>query len=353
MTEDPSGQDYLSWLSRCGPTTWWHDSADPSELEAALARGAVGVTTNPILVPQALRANADRWGDQIARALRESGDARGRAESLLRIAVTHAASRLEGVFHATDGRSGYVCAQVDPSLAGSRTDMVGMGRRFAAWAPNVAVKVPATAAGLDAMERLVGEGITVTVTVSFTVAQAVAVAERYEKAAAVRGGGPRPGRCFAVLMVGRLDDYLREVFRDAEAGIPEDAIRQAGLAVARETHAVYGRKGYRAKLMVAAFREAHQVAGLCGADAVLSIHPKCQKLLLEGSVARERLIDRETDPGVLRTLQGQPEFARSFALHGIPPAGFFAFGLTQRTLTQFSDGGWKLLESFDGSRPGA
>ena len=251
--------DYLSWLSSSTPTTWWHDSADPAEVDEALSRGAVGVTTNPILIPQALKGNEDRWGEETARAVRDAKDGRARAESLMRIPVASAAKKLQPVFENTSGESGYVCAQVDPSLAGDRAGMSEMGRRFAAWAPNIAVKLPATAAGLDVLRMLCSEGITVTATVSFTVAQVTAVAECYEKALSGRGSGQRVGRCFAVLMIGRLDDYLREVFCDANAGISEPDIQQAGLAVAKHAHAIYKKKGFQAKLMIAAFRQTSQV----------------------------------------------------------------------------------------------
>src|SRR5690242_17062295 len=96
--------------------------------------------------------------------------------------------RLRPIFERSSGTSGYVCAQVDPTLAGDRDGMYEMGRRLAAWAPNVAVKLPVTAAGLDVLQRLCAEGITVTATVSFSVAQVTAVAERYEAALHGRGG---------------------------------------------------------------------------------------------------------------------------------------------------------------------
>ena len=54
-----------------------------------------------------------------------------------------------------------------------------MAKRLHAWAPNIAVKLPATAAGLDVLEDCIAEGITTTATVSFTVPQAVAIAERH------------------------------------------------------------------------------------------------------------------------------------------------------------------------------
>jgi len=47
---------FCRWLASETPTRWWHDSGDPIELERALAQGATGVTTNPVLTIQALRA---------------------------------------------------------------------------------------------------------------------------------------------------------------------------------------------------------------------------------------------------------------------------------------------------------
>ena len=60
----------------------------------------------------------------------------------MRIVVTDAAKRLEPVYRRTAGAQGYVCAQVNPSLAGDRAAMEDMARRFDAWAPNIAVKLP-------------------------------------------------------------------------------------------------------------------------------------------------------------------------------------------------------------------
>jgi transaldolase len=100
--------------------------------------------------------------------------AEAKAEALTRIAVTKTAEKL----------SGFVCAQVNPLRAGDRDCMMPMARRFHAWAPNIAVKLPATSAGLDVLEDCVAEGITCTATVSFTVPQALAIAERHRAGAA-------------------------------------------------------------------------------------------------------------------------------------------------------------------------
>src|SRR5204863_6536603 len=127
-------------------------------------------------------------------------------------AVTKAADALLPAFKTGDGRSGFVCAQVNPVRASDRACMDAMAHRFRAWAPNIAVKLPATAAGLDVLETCIAQGISVTATVSFTVPQVVAVAERHRAGSVrARATAVEPGKCFAVIMIGRLDDYLREI----------------------------------------------------------------------------------------------------------------------------------------------
>ena len=117
------------------------------------------------------------------------------------------------------------------------------------------MKLPATAAGLDVLEDCAAEGITTTATVSFTVPQVLAIAERHRAGSArARANGVEPGKCFAVIMIGRLDDYLREVAHDNQAAVSESDIRQAGLAVTKRAYSIYKERGYDAVLLVAALR---------------------------------------------------------------------------------------------------
>jgi transaldolase len=148
-------------------------------------------------------------------------------------------------------------------------------------------------------------------------------------------------------MIGRLDDYLREIFGDSRAAVAEADLQQAGLAAAKRVCAIYAKEGYAARPMIAAFRQTHQVAAMSGAPAVLSIHPKYQKLLTEAPPAREEGFGHPVPPKALEALKGHPEFRRAWEVDGLEPAQFISYGLTQRTLAQFSEAGWRLLESFE------
>ncbi len=260
---------YLNWLVENTKTQWWHDSADPAELQRGLDRGAVGVTTNPFLTAVALAKNRAAWAAEIDAVLATGVSGEDKAEALMRFVVTRAAAMYKPHYDASTGKTGFVCAQVNPSRAGEREPMMAMARQHHAWAPNIAVKLPAVAAGLDVLEDCVAEGITTAATVSFTVPQAVAIAERCRagRQRALRNG-VTPGECFAVIMIGRLDDYLREVAADNRAPVSESDIRQSGLAATKRAYRIYKERGYEAVLLVAALRGDYHLTELAGADLI-------------------------------------------------------------------------------------
>jgi len=338
---------YLNWVIGNTKTSWWHDSADPLELQLGLDRGAVGVTTNPFLSSVALSKNRAEWAAAVDSVLARKPGPEQKAEELMRHVVIRAAAMYQPIYDRTAGRDGYVCAQVNPSRAGDRETMMAMARRFHSWAPNIAVKLPAVSAGLDVLEDCIAEGITATATVSFTVPQVIAIAERCragrERAARA---GIKPGVCFSVIMIGRLDDYLREVALDSRTPVIESDIRQAGLAVTKRAYRIYRERGYEAILLVAALRGSYHLTELTGAELIMSIAPTPQQWFIEEDHPREERIEKEIGPDVLQRLSAMPEFVKAYEPDGMKPADFISYGLTQRTLSQFIEAGWRLLEGF-------
>jgi transaldolase len=354
---------YLSWAINNTKTVWWHDSAEPTELKRGIQRGAIGATTNPFLLHLALSRNRSTWARQIKDVLSEDLEPDARAERLMGIVIRHAASQLRPEYDRSGHRMGYVCAQVNPARAGDREYMLAMARRFSAWAPNIAVKLPATAAGLDVLEDCTAEGITATLTISYTVPQVIAIAERYRRgirrakdtrtsqrsAASQSSNGVQPGKCFAVIMIGRLDDYLRDVAHDCQADISESDIRQAGLAVTKRAYSIYKQRGYETILIVAALRGAYHMTELAGAELIMSIAPPYQQILLSEDIPREERIDLDIPSDVIERLSQLPEFVRAYDPQGMTPQEFIAYGVTQKTLAQFYETGWKRLENFENS----
>lgn len=339
-------QSYLQWLSECTATQWWCDSGIPSEIDIALQHGAVGITTNPPLSASAISQKPEEWQAEIATILQSGKDAPAKTEALIRLVVTQGARKLDTIFVNSSGKLGYICAQVDPAKAGNREYMLAMGRRFAEWAPNISVKIPVTSAGLDVLEELAAEGIAVTGTVSFSVAQMLAVAEAHARGVRrALANNKKPAPCNAVLMIGRLDDYLTEVAADNRAKASPSDIQKAGLAVAKRAYTLFKERNYAAKILIAAFRGTYHATELAGADMILSIHPKYQTQLMDHNIPKEEKYTAPIEPQVLERLYSMKEFVRAYEPDELSPAEFISFGVTQRTLSQFTETGWKRLEN--------
>ncbi len=340
-------QDYLRWVVENTPTTWWNDSIEPGELTRGIERGAIGATCNPYLAHAALSRHRQAWSDEIEDVLVQKLDPEAQAEALMQIAVVHAAETLHPEHERSGGRMGYVCAQVNPARAGDRDAMLPMAQRFSGWAPNVTVKLPATAAGLDVLEDCTAEGITCTLTISYTVPQVIAVAESYRRGIQrAQRSGVTPGPCFAVIMIGRLDDYLRDVVHDAKADVSESDIRQSGIAVTKRVCSILEEQRYEVALIVAALRGTYHMTELAGARIIMSIAVPYQEMLLSPDLPKTERIEAAVPNDVIDRLSQVPEFVRAYEPEGMSPNEFITYGATQRTLTQFHESGWKLLENF-------
>jgi transaldolase len=96
--------------------------------------------------------------------------------------------------------------------------------------------------------------------------------------------------------------------------------------------------------LVAALRGPYHMTGVCGADVVMSIHPKIQRQLVSTDVSRKQDIATPVPRDTLRRLQTIPEFIKAYEPDGMHEQDFITFGVTQKTLSQFSAAGWALLE---------
>jgi len=331
--------NYLQWLAQETETTWWHDSADIAEQQQARAWGAVGMTTNPFLINNALHSDSALWA---SRVLLDPAQCEGDEKVLdLMRAVT-------GYFAEVFAKEGYVCAQTNPNKCGDYVYMLEQAKIYASWSPNIVIKLPATKAGIRVYEECVALGIPVAATVSFTVPQVLAVAEAAErgKDRARKAGIPK-ALSIAVLMVGRLDDYLRDVAQDQESVVTETDIRQAGTACMKRAYKLFTERGYDTKLMPAGSRGAYHIQALSGASMIMSIAPKIQKELIAVKEPFKAQIDEPVSEDVIERLLTLREFQRAYEVGGMVEEEFITYGSCNRTIDQFINDGWNPLLSFD------
>lgn len=346
-------KNYLRWLSEDTATKWWHDSAIPSEIDEAVANGALGVTTNPVLTYKSLQAVPEFWQPQVEQIPREV-QGEQRAEALLSLIAKYAAGKFLDVYKRTNGEHGYALGQLNPENCGDSEKMLSQALRYTAWGENIAVKLPTVMAALPVVEELAARGVAVCTTLNFSVAQAMAAGEAYEKGRrrAIQNGIPvKP--CFVVQQGGRLDEYLADVALDNRLGIDPADILNAGNAVCKKTYRLFKKNGITAKIMPAGLRGVHHLSQMAGADMVFSLQSRIQRMAIEADLPHILHIDEEIPADIIDRLRQIPEFMRAYEEGGMRPPDFITFGVTQKTLSQFLWTGWAPLETYGSSvQPG-
>jgi transaldolase len=186
MTHDRTINRRLQALHHAGVSIWLdtlsRDLLESGTFASLIADYAVtGATSNPTIFAKAIASSA-RYDDQI-RVLAASGT-RDPEEIFFALAlddVRRAADLLRPTYDATDGQDGFVSFECTPDLAddaaGSVEQALELWRRLAR--PNVMIKVPATEAGIPAIEELTARGVNVNVTLLFSLARYEQVIEAY------------------------------------------------------------------------------------------------------------------------------------------------------------------------------
>ncbi|MCH8022524.1 MAG: bifunctional transaldolase/phosoglucose isomerase, partial [Thaumarchaeota archaeon] len=179
------------------------------ELQTLVDQGLSGVTSNPTIFEKAIAGSTD-YDEDLKKLVADGRTPEEMLESIILDDIGRAADIFLPVYDRLEGRDGFVSVEVNPALANDSNRTVSEGLRFfrSLNRPNVMIKVPATTAGIQAVETLISEGVNVNVTLLFSVAHYESVAEAYisglEKLAS-KGGDLRKVASVASFFVSRVD----------------------------------------------------------------------------------------------------------------------------------------------------
>lgn len=331
----------LHQMTQTTPTCLWNDSACIEELTYSIEHGAVGATCNPSIAVTVLKQEMSFWKPRVL-ALAEAYQQATEDEIAWMIVEemsANASKLLLPIFERERGRNGRLSIQTDPRNYRNTDAMLKQAIRFSRLAPNMIVKIAATRAGIPAIEEATYRGISINATVSFTLPQAIAVAEAVERGLKRREAegldistmGP-----VCTIMVGRLDDWLKVVFEKRKLSIDPGYLEWAGVAVLKKAYKIYRERGYRLRLLSAAFRNHMHWSEFIGGDVVIS--PPCawQRRYNDSDIEVVPRMDSPVDPKIVDTLLRKfPDFERAYTENGLSVEEFDSFGSTRRTLRQF------------------
>ncbi|QBS39908.1 transaldolase [Nocardia sp. CS682] len=235
-------------LSAAGVSVWLDDLSRDRIQSGNLAelietRSVVGVTTNPTIFQGAL-SKGHAYDGQLKELAAQGADADAAIRTITTDDVRSACDVFAGVFEASNGVDGRVSIEVDPRFAFDADKTIAQAIDL--WKtvdrPNLFIKIPATEAGLPAITRVIAEGISVNVTLIFSVARYRAVMGAYlDGLRSAKTAGHDLGKIHSVasFFVSRVDS---EIDKRLEAIGSDEALAlrgQAGIANARLAYAEY------------------------------------------------------------------------------------------------------------------
>ncbi|MEV0246554.1 transaldolase [Nocardia sp. NPDC050712] len=243
-----SQNENLAALSAAGVSIWLDDLSRDRIQSGNLAelistRGVVGVTTNPTIFQGAL-SQGHAYDKQVKELAAQGADVDSAIRTITTDDVRAACDVLAGVYEASGGVDGRVSIEVDPRFAfdADKTTAQAVDLWKTVDRPNLFIKIPATEAGLPAISAVLAEGISVNVTLIFSVARYRAVMGSYLEGinkAKIAGHDPAKIHSVASFFVSRVDTEIDK--RLESIGSPEAlALRgKAGVANARLAYAEY------------------------------------------------------------------------------------------------------------------
>ena len=216
-------------------TKLWLDSVDPDAVEANRALGATGATSNPVIISDLIKTG--RFDEGLTKLMSEGLSDEEVAWQITDELVSRAEAVFAPVFESKSGDDGYVSFELDPliddlgattSEAERSAKYIELGKAWAEGHPNRMIKVPATPAGIGALEELVASGVTINSTLIFSDRQ-----YREARDAVWRGAQRRDSlnkfKSVYSIFVSRIDVYTEQQVPD----LSDDAQGEVGIVNAK------------------------------------------------------------------------------------------------------------------------
>jgi len=337
---------------------------DPQRPEKTIFKG---VTTNPPLSLQAIKADEEFWIRRVDELIEENpGIIR---EDLFWLTykeiVRHGAEIFMPIFESSDHRFGYISGQVDPRDCYDFDRMLSQSLELAELSPNVMLKCPGTLQGYRLIKELTARGIATNNTLSFTLPQFLACAKAVKEGldiAKQRGVSLTRWRSVITSMTARYG-HLGDLQRQADQRgikITESDIRWAELAIFKKAYRILKERDYPSKMLICSMRFGPAIDGekrlwhieeLAGGDIVFTCPPNFIRPVMEeyDHLDLHDRMDADVPRESIEKLLRLPYFEKAYYEDGLSPEEFNYHSALLSTAREFS-GATQSMVDFVGER---
>lgn len=328
-----------------------------------------GVTTNPPLSYQAIQDDPPRWSAWVTKYAAQHPDQNAAQVGweLYKEIVRLGAQMYMPVYVRTDYCYGHLSGQVNPYTFFDTDTMVQQAMELRSLSENIAIKIPGTSEGVEAIRRLTALGVPTNCTSGYTVPQFIAVAEAVQAGLleARQNGVDLTGwRSVITFMSARWEaaPEFGEQARQAGFELSVEDQRWAGLAVFKNAYRIFRQRAYSSKLLICSLRPGPVVNGelrcwhveeIAGGRIVFTLPPPfLNDLFLKlGHLQFEPRIRNDIPADVMARLRKVPYFVQGYEPDGLSPQEFNQLPALLSTKKEFSAAMDKIVAFVEQSIP--
>ena len=336
---------YFHRVNELTPTKFWVNNVSREEARIGIEAGAMGCTQNPSYTWKMLThpQESEYALGLLRETLNESSDD-NEVECILQRKLVHGISKaFMPLWEKTHGRYGYVSIQGDPIHEEDPQIILDEARKNRELNPNVMIKIPATKAGLAAMDELIAENTPLNATEVMGMSQVLNLCDMYEKISAKTGKAPI---MYYSLITGIFDEWLAKDTNEKGIEINSDVLFQAGMVIAKKVYQEVHDRGYRLGFIGGGVRQLHHFTEMVGADACITMNWRgsCDALIEQDLPVVSRFFN-PIQPRVLEELlEKLPEFRRAYFVDGLTVDEYEEYGPVEYFRKMFIESWQSALE---------
>lgn len=320
-------ENYFQRVSQLTPTKFWINNVSREEARIGIEAGAMGCTQNPSYTWKMLThpEESEHALKLLRDTLKETSDDNEAECILQRKLVQGISDAFMPLWEKTHGRYGYVSIQGDPIHEEDPQVIIDEARKNRELNPNVMVKIPATKAGLSAMDVLIAENTPLNATEVMGMSQVLDLCEMYENISAKTGKTPV---MYYSLITGIFDEWLAKDTNEKGIRLNPDVLHQAGMVIAKKVYQEVHDRGYRLGFIGGGVRQLYHFTEMVGADACITMNWRgsCETLIEQDLPVVSRFFN-PVQPRVLEELiEKLPEFRRAYFVDGLTVEEYEEYG---------------------------
>ena len=224
-------EGYFHRITRQTPTRLWINNPTCEEAHKAIAAGAISCTTNPTYSHKQIVREPDFALSVVDRILGETENDNEAADFIQEELAKRIMDVFLPLYEQNPGKQGFVSIQGSPYNDDDPNQIIEEALRYRELSRNAIAKIPATKAGLEAIEVLIAEDIPIIATEVMAISQAVHTCELYQRISEETGKNPP---FYLTHITGIFDEHLKNVVEREGISISPDVLWQAGCIVARK-----------------------------------------------------------------------------------------------------------------------